>query len=199
MNTINDRNIDTWIERFLTGETSCAEEKELYAYFSRPDLPQHLEKYREMFCWYGSLGASAAEETGESLPKPAKAAAYAGERDKVRILRLRPLAWAGVAATLALLFTIGFISRPSTSYGVDVPEEYMAYKGSYIIRDGKKITDLNVVVPEIMKAEKMVDERLRALNSSIEDAENAFSRSVDDSYDSSDPEARRIVEAALGY
>ena len=34
--------IENLLERFFEGETSNAEEQELYAFFARPDLPEHL-------------------------------------------------------------------------------------------------------------------------------------------------------------
>lgn len=48
MNRINHNNYREWVERFLDAETTVAEERELYAYFSRPDLPEEANKYRRM-------------------------------------------------------------------------------------------------------------------------------------------------------
>lgn len=190
MNTIDNSNIRHYIDRFLAGETSCAEEKMIYDFFRRGQLDDDLKGYREMFMWYDSLApqaevpAAAASETA-----PAKA-------PKVRLLKLRPWQWISVAAMLAVLFSIGFIFHtPSTS----VPEEYLAYEGSYIIRDGKKITDLRVVVPEILRTEQLVDERLNALDASIEAAGMAFDNAVTTGYDLSDPDVKEIIEATLEY
>ena len=38
MNPIDHNNYRQWVERFLDAETTLAEERELYAYFSRPDV-----------------------------------------------------------------------------------------------------------------------------------------------------------------
>ena len=35
--------IENLLERFFEGETTNAEEQELYAFFARPDLPEHLK------------------------------------------------------------------------------------------------------------------------------------------------------------
>lgn len=194
MTDINDRNISQWIERFLDGETSCGEEQALYDYFRHDNLPPEAEKFRQMFMWYDSLA-----DSGTTKHTETSACETDGENrggNKAGILRLRPWRWAGIAAMLALILTIGAISIHNQK---SIPEAYMAYEGSYIIRNGKKITDLRVVVPEIIRAEKMVNERLQALDSSIDEAENAFDRSVADSYDTSDPEVRKIVDAALSY
>ena len=63
MNEINDTNISLWVEKFLDGETSCAEERELYRYFAQKRLPAEAEPYREMFKWYSSLLAGEAAES----------------------------------------------------------------------------------------------------------------------------------------
>ena len=41
--------IENLLERFFEGETSNAEERELYAFFARPDLPEHLKSYKPLF------------------------------------------------------------------------------------------------------------------------------------------------------
>ena len=110
---------------------------------------------------------------------------------------MRSWQWVSVAAMLALLLSVGFIFKSPSA--IDVPEEYMAYEGSYIIRDGKKITDLRIVVPEIIRNEKMVDDQLRAIDTSIEEADEAYNKAMTEGYDLSDPTVKEIVEAALYY
>ena len=75
----------------------------------------------------------------------------------------------------------------------------MAYEGSYIIRDGKKITDLRVVVPEIRRNEKLVSEQLRQIDMSIEEAESALDRALTEDFDMSDPTVAEVVETSLSY
>lgn len=201
MNNIDNSTIRQTIDRFLAGETSCREERELYAFFAGSDVPPDLACYKEMFRWYASL----AEDSGRSSAEhpvtlmPAEAPAEATPRrgtGKVRLLSMRAWQWVSAAAVVALLFSIGIIFHsPSTS----VPDEYLSYEGSYIIRDGKKITDLSVVVPEIRRTEQMVNERLSALDESIKAADAAFDRSLTSSYHISDPNVREVIEAALTY
>lgn len=194
MNNIDNSDIRRTIDRFLAGETSLGEERALYDFFRRSDLPADLAAYREMFQWYASLAEAGKEEAKGSTDTTPAPRPVSGS--KARLLRMRPMQWISAAAVIALLFTIGFVLRtPSTS----VPEEYLSYEGSYIIRDGKKITDLSVVVPEIQRAEQMVNERLSALDARIEAADAAFDRSVTSAYDLSDPAVREIVEASFSY
>lgn len=186
---INDRNIAKWVERFLDGETSCAEEAELYRYFSRPVLPAEMEQYRDMFAWYSAI--SSGEDTPTSSMDIRKT------DNRVRIIRLLPWQWVSVAASIVILLAIGFIFRPAGNSPLS--EEYMAYEGSYIIRDGKKITDLSIVVPEILRQERMLNERIEAIEMSLEDADNIMLRSVESSVDMSNPEVCEAVKAALEY
>lgn len=191
MNEINDKNINQWVEKFLNGETSNAEERELYRYFSQPEIPAEAEPYREMFAWYASLLPAQAEMPEKAQEEPEEA-----EPEKVRILRLRPWQWVSVAATIALLFTLGFIFRPT---GASLSDEYMAYQGSYIIRDGKKITDLSIVVPEILRAEQMLNDRVNEVDRSFDEMNEAMINSVSSELDMSNPAIREAVETALEY
>lgn len=193
MNDIDNSNIRRTIDRFLAGETSCREERQLYDFFRRSDIPADLAGYKEMFLWYASLADSGRNSSTDSVEEPESRRQPDSSR-RVRLLPMRSWQWLSAAAVVAILFTIGLVFR---SPSATVPEEYMAYEGSYIIRDGKKITDLSVVVPEIRKAERLVSERLDALNASIEEADSAFDLSVASGYDLSDPEVKEIIEAAL--
>ncbi|MDE6175037.1 MAG: hypothetical protein K2F88_05685 [Duncaniella sp.] len=177
---INQDNISSYVARFLAGETDSAEERALYDYFSHGRVPAEFECYREMFAWYGSLGGSAQSARPAGL---------------LRFRRWR-WQWTGVAATVALLLGLGFMFRAQTE---SLPEEYMAYEGSYIIRNGKKITDLRVVVPEIRRNEKLVSERLQQLDMSFDEAEDAFDRAFMEEFEMSDPEVAEVVQASLRY
>ncbi len=63
------RHIRTTIARFLDGETSVAEEKELYNFFRLPDIPADLKQYQPMFNWYASLGDSHDEAAPLTSPE----------------------------------------------------------------------------------------------------------------------------------
>ena len=78
----------------------------------------------------------------------------------------------------------------------DIPEEYLAYQGSYIVRDGKKITDLRIVVPEILKTEQYIDDRINSVDEAI-DINQAMIESMSSQLDMSNPAIREAVEAAF--
>ena len=54
--------IENLLERFFEGETTNAEEQELYAFFARPDLPEHLKNYRPVFGYFETGIAGEMEE-----------------------------------------------------------------------------------------------------------------------------------------
>ena len=84
---MKEQNIHKLIERFLDGETTLEEERRLYAFFLRDDVPEELKQYQEMFRGYAAIA-----------PKEAK-----------RVV-MRPLWWRmiSVAACFLLVSLIGY-------------------------------------------------------------------------------------------
>ncbi len=184
------RHIRTTIARFLDGETSVAEEKELYDFFRLPDIPADLKQYQPMFNWYASLGESHDEAASADIAGTENRASAS----RVRLLELRPWQWMSIAAMLALLLSVGFIFHSPS-----IPEEYLAYEGSYIIRDGKKITDLRIVVPEIERTQQLVNESLGEIDMSLRTADSAFDDAVLADEDLSDPMVKDLILSTLEY
>ncbi len=177
------------LKKFFEGATTAKEEKELYVFFRRKDLPGELEKYRGMFAWYDTLESAAGHEvqTAPDLEKP-------GGKSRRWITggTLRS-AWIGIAASLALIVTAGVVHLKARQ----IPEEYLAYEGSYIVRDGKKITDLSIVVPEILRTEKLFEERMKALDANIDRAEKMSGESMVDMLDFPDERVRKLAREIL--
>lgn len=177
--------IHSLIARFLDGDTSCSEERELYLYFKlHPKLEPELERYRDMFAWYSSL-APAASASAAAQPLPARLP---------KMKRWLPRASAAAIVALAL-GTAAVWQYSSRSHS----DEYASYAGSYIFRDGRKITDLNEVVPELLRAERMIDERLAALERSLDEPSQAWESAVSSRYSNFDPEARQVYLDLLDY
>lgn len=168
---------------FLDAETTVSEERELYAYFSRPDLPEGARKYRKMFGWYEAMPAQ--EATASPQPAASVRSSHA-----LRILPLRPWQWAGVAAVVALLFTIG-LSLHRSSDALDDDDYIYA---SYIIRDGHKITDPDVVDAELGRIEARINRQLAAMDSRLE----SYDR-LDVMPDTENPEIRNFIETSLKF
>ncbi len=139
MTEINDNNIMQWKERFLNGSTTCAEEQKLYKYFSRKDIAPETRPYREMMTWYAS---------GMATPIL--------KHKKKRSFSIKHWIYTiSIAASIALLCTLGIKTSNNQSLTND---EFSIYEGSYIIRNGEKITDLNLIMPELIEAERFIDE-----------------------------------------
>lgn len=155
---INRHNYKEYIGRFLQAETTLAEEKALYHFFAQADLPTEAEPLRKMFGWYAAIPESSSKAAATPTPTS----------QRFRFLRLRAVRFAGIAAATALLFGTGLFLLNTHN---NIPDEYLAYEGSYIIRDGKKITDLAIVVPEIKRAEALRAESLNSIDDAIGAAE----------------------------
>ena len=135
-----EKEIQQLIERFLEGETTNLEEKVLYKYFNNKNIATNLEPYRKMFRWYAA-----------GMP----------EKRHSHFLAKRIL---GIAASLLLLIGIGF----SIWQYQKQQEEYALYEGSYIIRNGKKLTDIKQILPELKATEQEVVDMLKQQNTNQE-------------------------------
>jgi len=139
---MEEKRIHQLIERFLDAETTNAEEQILYYYFAGSDIAPELMQYREMFRWYS-----------DGMPKM---------RAKQPSITLRRIL--GFAASLLLLVGIGFgIYRYQQQQ-----KEYAIYEGSYIIRNGMKITDISKILPELKATEQSISEKINQQNNNTE-------------------------------
>jgi len=132
--------IEKLIERFFEGQTSNEEEQELYAFFSSEKVPEHLLPYSPVFVYF-ETGIKEEESNLQIVHRTTQTSL----KKKIRI-------WASVAASLLVLLSFGihhFVQK----------KEYDLYEGSYIIRNGVKITDPKIVVPEIKKTLYCVQQR----------------------------------------
>ena len=84
MDMRNDLRIRTLTERFFDGETSLAEEQELYRLFREGDVPEDLMQYKELFAGF------------ESIRLPQQKNSRSNWRQAI-----------GIAASVLVLFAIG--------------------------------------------------------------------------------------------
>ena len=116
MKTEEYKSIEDLLDRFFEGQTSNEEERVLYEFFARPDIPAHLERYREVFGYFESGIALDFSETPE-LRLPAKEISYK-----------RKIGWAiavCVAASLLLFLVNTVFMNQNASFN--------PYEGSYIV------------------------------------------------------------------
>lgn len=119
------------VERFFDGDTSPAQEQAIYDYYAtHQGLPDDLERYRPMFGWYSAMSSP--------------------------VRRRRPWPrFAGIAAALAVLVVVGVVLVRSDSSADE--RLYASYRGSYVIRDGQRIDDIQLIYSNLACAEQMAD------------------------------------------
>lgn len=133
-------------EAFLDGQTSLEEERALFIYYNSGEIADDLEENREMMQWYAA--GLKLDDSSQKKKSPARIRSFF----KV---------WLPTAAAIAVAFTLVF-NLYTDEGGALSDEEYAEYEGSYIIRNGKKITDLAEIMPEI-KANEEYSERLQRI------------------------------------
>lgn len=126
------KHIEDLLERFFEGQTTNAEERELYRFFGSPEVPEYLMSYKPVFGYFES---GLAEETATSEEK----------QEAVKLFRPQKifLTWALSAAAVVIVLLL--ISPLFTSQNkVEDP-----LKGSYIVRNGERIDNLDLIRPEL--------------------------------------------------
>ena len=126
--------VEELIDRFFEGQTSNKEEQELYDFFARKDIPEHLLKFKSVFHYFG-------KGIEEEIREIDNISSQLPEKSK----RKQLIVWVSVAASFLILISIGF------SYNKN-HRSFDSLEGSYIIRNGLKITDLDEIRPELEEA-----------------------------------------------
>ena len=112
--------IENLLERFFEGETSNVEEQELYAFFARPDLPEHLKPYKPVFGYFETGIAREVEEENSS-------------KQVRKVPFYKKWLWIGTAVAASLLLFLLFNKEDRKQ-----EDDFNPYAGSYIIRNGVK-------------------------------------------------------------
>lgn len=174
MKQMDDNRLKELITLLMAGETTNDQEREIIDRFRQGPVAEELEQYRPMLLWLDDGMPDMAGRQSSSAAKP--------RRWDRRMLT----ACISVAASLALIVTLALslMTRPA---GALSREDYLTYAGSYVIRDGKKITDLDQIMTEIKQAERMV-----------EDVSSQYEIESMDKYINTDnPAVRAALESAL--
>ena len=144
------KHIEELIELFFEGATSLEEEKELYIFFSSDTVPQELTQYKQLFTYFESelkqeLQAEFHYQETESIPK-IKLRSRLPKRTRL----LRRLVISSSAALLLIFISVVSYKIASKTNS----DSFEPYEGSFIIRDGVRITDINKIRPELEEAMK---------------------------------------------
>ena len=128
MDIVTNEHIEELLERFFEGKTSNTEEQLLYDFFAGNNVPEHLLNYKDIFTYFGN---DIKEEFGEIKPDI-----------PVRRIKIRKwILWTGVAASLLVLVLFNPFAYGNNTFD--------PYEGSYIIRNGVRITDMKIIRPEL--------------------------------------------------
>lgn len=137
---ISDESARRLTAEFLDGATEPAQERQLYDYYTSGHVADDLKAYIDMFAMYASLA-------------PVPASVKSGKTSRV--------IWS-VAASVAVIAAVGVALFFGGSYGRS--DNDSLYAGSYIIRDGKKITDIKAIMPLLRSADDYVDSTMRQVD-----------------------------------
>ncbi|MCD7935748.1 MAG: hypothetical protein LUG98_02710 [Tannerellaceae bacterium] len=145
--------IEQLIELFFEGKTSNQQEEELYTFFRSENVPDSLLRFKPVFDYFDM---TLAEEVPEEVFVP--------EKKKI----VKPFIstfWklvGGVAAVVCLFFVLKGYENASNT-------EFYLFEGSYIVRNGVKITEPVLIEPELKRtleeAERLQRDIERLLNS----------------------------------
>lgn len=138
-------NIEEYVERFLDGRTTCAEEQALYEYFRTRSIPPEWEYLRDAFAYFEN-GMRQQAVAGDTMPAAAggdPAPGESGDGTRRRSLRRLPL-WSAAASVAAAAVVCAWLLAPTHEEmpggtGVSI------YEGSYIILNGEYCNDIETM------------------------------------------------------
>lgn len=155
------------LDRFFEARTSTAEERELYALFSSPNLPADLASMRPLLGWFA--------EGMPAAPATPAVKSVAPRRTLFAFV-------ASIAAMIAIIITLG------VDYSASAADHYAMYEGSFVMRNGQRITDLRQIMPQLRAVEADAEQVLTQKFSSAEIPDGALT-----------PEARAAYDDILNY
>ncbi|MDR2969955.1 MAG: hypothetical protein LBV32_10195 [Tannerellaceae bacterium] len=154
----DNKYMEELLERFFNGETSNAEEQELYALFESGELPEHLLPYKPVFDYFKS-GLAEEVESSAKISEAIKPLRPPGRRYLTVLL---------TAAAVILMF---FLLKPLLHTEPD------PFEGSYIVRNGVRIDDLEQIRPELelkMQTALLQQEKANRLWKLTNETEDAY-------------------------
>jgi len=124
-------NIEELLERFFDGKTSNKEEERLYSFFRKEDIPGHLKQYKQVFEYFES---GLEDEINEEIQ----------QNNTAKPVFKQKILWTIVSGIAAAIFLFIFL-QPWNIVETDPLE------GSYIVKNGQRIDDLDKIRGELEK------------------------------------------------
>ncbi|GGJ99284.1 hypothetical protein [Parabacteroides faecis] len=141
MQTEKQKHIEELLERFFDGETSNTEEQELYSFFNSPEVPEALESYRSVF---GYFETGIKEEFHEKIVENERSFPWKS---------VKKWLWVGISVAASILLFLVYTFR------TEQPDPFNPYEGSYIVRNGVRITNMDEILPELEYTVREVEDR----------------------------------------
>jgi hypothetical protein len=151
MTTEEYKAVESLLERFFAGETSREEEEWLYGFFAeRGDIPEEWMPYHPVLAYFR-------EGMACECATPQSAFPTRGSR--------RRLAWTAAIALVAIALAGHLYLRRETPFD--------PYEGSYVIQGGARITDIDLIRPELEAASQRVREEQEEIERLLASAREA--------------------------
>ena len=134
------KDIETLLNKYFEGETTCEEERRLRRFFAEGLVPEHLEVYRPMFAFFEAEQEELTEVSGQC---------NAGEMPELAIFEKKTktvrkyLTYSLGAAAAALLLLLGISG---------IYRHISPAPANYVIIDGKEYTDVHLIREQAMVA-----------------------------------------------
>ena len=128
------KDIETLLNKYFEGETTCEEERRLRRFFAEGLVPEHLEVYRPMFAFFEAEQKELPEISGIGNAVEMPELAPFEKKTKTISLSL-------IAPTILLLVGISGIYR-----------HLSPAPANYVIIDGKEYTDVHLIREQAMVA-----------------------------------------------
>ena len=143
------------IDRFFEGDTTLEEEQWLYGYFRQTkELPEELEAYRNVFLDFDAIALT--ETDGATTDIANHEAPLTNIEIPINSAPPKYHGWwrqvAGIAAMMAVVFGGMWTYQSYQRFQLE-----KVYGGSYMIVDGKRIDNLQEILPEIKRTLSLAD------------------------------------------
>lgn len=157
MNMDKIHKIEELIERFFEGMTSNEEEKELYKFFSSNEIPEHLKKYKPVFEYFeqGIVDETNKNEDIKTIQQ------QESPKNRKRLI----YTVSGIAASILIVLSGYYLFNKDSA-------EFNPYEGSYIVRNGVRITDMNIIQSELENTYQEVMQQQEKTKKTIEETLN---------------------------
>lgn len=134
------KDIETLLNKYFEGETTCEEERRLRRFFAEGLVPEHLKVYRPMFAFFETEQEELTEVSGQCNTGEMPELAIFEKKTKTVRKYLTYSLGAAAAALLLLLGISGIYRHISPA------------PANYVIIDGKEYTDVHLIREQAMVA-----------------------------------------------